>query len=159
MTPPASRSASHTYRRTTYQNHSSSTQQFTLVTTIGVSLLVRSKPERPLVCSLTLAHLANVLNVPAESDGVTYYGAQSRIADGYSFPTDDGLSVYGVAPNGHVQVIAFAQSSDSSPSAESLDRLKTLARELNLDLVYWCRCVRVAPDDPLFGSLLSNDAD
>ncbi len=119
---------------------------------------VRTKPEVPLVCNLVLADLANALNVSTESAGVTYQGAQSRITDGYSFTTNDGLSVYGVAPNGNIQVIAFGQYSDSTSNSESIDRLKSLAHDLNLDLVNWCRCVRIAPDDPLFYSLLSNDA-
>ena len=119
---------------------------------------VRSKPEPPLVRNFALSHLADSLNVSAKSAGVTYHGAQSPIADGYSFTTGEGLSVYGMAPNGNVQVIAFAQYSKFSPSAESINRLKAFAREFNLDLVYWCRCVRAAPDDPLFRSLISNSA-
>jgi hypothetical protein len=98
------------------------------------------------------------LNVPRRYVGVTYQGAQTQIADGYSLTTHDGVSIYGVAPNGNVQVIALAQYSETSPNVESIGRLRTLARDFNLDLVHWCRCVRVPPDDPLFESLLSNNA-
>jgi hypothetical protein len=118
---------------------------------------VRSKPDLPIVCTLGLADLADTLNVPDESVGVTYRGAQSQIADGYAFRTND-LTLYGVAPNGNVQTIAFDQYSDVSPTSDAICRLKSLAQNLDLDLVYWCRCARAGPDDPLFDSLLANDA-
>lgn len=117
---------------------------------------VRSKPDFPLTCTLGLADLANALNITGRSVGVTYRGAQSQIADGYAFQMND-LTVYGVAPNGNVQSIAFDQYSDDPPDVDSIGRLKSLAQKLQLDLVYWCRCARVTPVDPLFDSLLAND--
>ena len=72
---------------------------------------------------------------------------------GYAFTTNDGLSIYGVAPSGRVHAIAFGQYSDTAANVESIARLKSLAHELNLDLVYWCRCARIAPADPLFDSM------
>jgi len=120
-------------------------------------LHVRSRPELPIICDLALAELAIALKVSPQSSGVTYDGAISRIRDGCSFTMDVGLSVFGVAPNGKVQVIGIAQYCNSSPAPESLDRLAKLANKLNLDLVYWCRCARVRPDDPLFVQLLRND--
>jgi hypothetical protein len=119
---------------------------------------IRTKPEAPLVCNLTLTDLARTLNISVQMNGVTYHGASSRIADGYALTTKDGLTVYGVAPNGNVQVIAFGQYPASTPNHESIDRLKSLAHDLNLDLVNWCRCARVASDDSLFAALLSNEA-
>jgi hypothetical protein len=116
---------------------------------------LRSKPEIPIVSNIALTHLANTLKVTAKSTGITYDGAQSPIADGYSFRLNDDFSIYGVAPNGKVQVIAIGQDSNIAPNADSIDRLQQLARKFNLDLVHWCRCVRVNSDDPLFGSLLS----
>lgn len=117
---------------------------------------VRTKPELPIVCTLALADLASALNIAGDSVGVTYSGAQSQIAHGYAFRTND-LTVYGVVADGDVQTIAFEQYSDVSPTSDSIGRLKSLAQNLNLDLVYWCRCARVGPDDPLFESLLAND--
>ena len=64
-------------------------------------------------------------------------------------------AIYGLAPNGKVRVMAIGQDSNIPPNQESIDRLQQLARKLNLDLVHWCRCIRVTPDDPMFGSLLS----
>jgi hypothetical protein len=121
-------------------------------------MYVRTKPEPPLDCNVTLSDIACAVNASAQSNGVTYRGATSRIADGYSLTTEDGMTIYGVAPYGNVRVIAFDQYSKLSANAESIYRLKSLAHDLNLDLVYWCRCARAAPDDLLFGSLLSNDA-
>jgi hypothetical protein len=118
---------------------------------------VRSKPELPLTCSLELGDLTNALHVTNQSIGVTYRGAQSQIADGYAFTTN-GLTVYGVAPNCEVQTIAFDQYSDTSADSDAIAWIKSLSKDLNLDLVYWCRCARVSPDDPLFDSLLENDA-
>jgi len=115
---------------------------------------VRTKPEPPLACDLALDDLAHSLNSLSQLKGLTYRGASRRIIDGYSMTIPDALTIYGAAPNGKVQVIALGQYSTCSPSAESLNRLKALARDLELDLVHWCRCARVAPDDPLFDALL-----
>jgi hypothetical protein len=114
---------------------------------------IRTKPEIPIARNLTLAGLAKALNVLPEPGGVTYHGAQARITDGYSLRIG-GLILYGVAPGGVVQVIAL---SEAAQGAAVVDRLKALAQDLNLDLVNWCRCVRVGVDDPLFVSLLTND--
>jgi hypothetical protein len=116
---------------------------------------IRTKPELPIVSNIALTHLANILKVSAKSPGVTYHGSQSQIVDGYSFNLNDDFSVYGVAPNGKVQVIAFSQDSNISPNHNSIESIERLARKFNLDLVDWCRCVRVNPDCLLFGSLLS----
>lgn len=118
---------------------------------------VRSKPELPLTSEFGLADLVRALNVSANSLGVKYPSAHSPIADGFAFQVN-GLTVYGVAPNDKVQCIAFDQYSETSPDDDSIARLESLAHELNLDLVYWCRCVRVSPDDSLFVALLTNDA-
>ncbi len=119
---------------------------------------VRTKPEEPLVCNLALSDLANVLETSSESVGVTYHGAQSRIADGYSFTTSDALTVYGVAPSSKVQVIAIGRCPVSSGNVGSIAGLRSMAHSFRLDLVDWCRCARIAPDSPLFDSLLSNEA-
>jgi hypothetical protein len=116
---------------------------------------IRKKPEIPIASNIALTHLASLLKVSAKSPGITYYGSQSPIADGYSLTLNDDFSVYGVAPNSKVQVIAIGQDSNISPNNESIELLQQLARKFNLDLVHWCRCIRVSPDDPAFRSLLS----
>ena len=120
------------------------------------SIHLRTKPAIPIVSNIALTHLANILKVSAKSTGITYHGSQSQIANGYSLQLNDDFSIYGVAPDAKVQVIAIGQDSNISANDKSIDRLQQLARELNLDLVHWCRCVRVNPDDPLFASLLAD---
>ena len=116
---------------------------------------IRKKPEIPIASNIALTYLASLLKVSAKSAGITYDGSQSPINEGYSFTLNDDFSVYGIAPKGKVQVIAIGQDSNISPNARSIDLLQQLARKFNLDLVHWCRCIRVNPDDPLFHSLLA----
>jgi hypothetical protein len=116
---------------------------------------IRKKPEIPIASNIALAHLASLFKVSTKSTGITYYGSQSPIADGYSLTLNDDFAVYGLAPNSKVQVIAIGQDSNISASAESIELIQQLARKFNLDLVHWCRCIRVSPDDPTFQSLLS----
>ena len=116
---------------------------------------VRSKIEFPIACALGLADLVDAL--ACAPIGLTYRGAASQIVDGFAFRAD-GLTIYGVAPNGNVQTIAFDQYSDVSPTSQTIELTRSLAQNSGLDLVYWCRCVRVSPDDPLFGKLLSEIA-
>ncbi len=118
---------------------------------------VRTKPDMPLACEITLSDLAAALNVSEPSVGVTYQGAPSRISDGYAFRLN-GFTVYGVAPDHKIRVIAFDQYSESPPGSDLVTRLQLLARRLDMDLVYWCRCVRVDPEDALFVSLMANEA-
>jgi hypothetical protein len=128
-------------------------------TTAGVGwreIHIRKKPEIPIASNIALTYLASMLKIPAKSAGITYDGSQSPINEGYSFTLNDDFSIYGLAPKGKVQVIAIGQDSNVSPNDESIDRLEQLARKFNLDLVHWCRCIRVNPDDPSFRSLLSN---
>lgn len=116
---------------------------------------IRKKPEIPIVSNIALPHLASLLCVSAKSTGITYHGSQSPIADGYAFSLNDDFAIYGIAPKGKVQVIAIGQDANVSPNDTSIDHLQQLARKFNLDLVHWCRCLRVAPDDGSFRSLLS----
>jgi hypothetical protein len=118
-------------------------------------LYLRSKPEIPISNNIALTYLASMLQVPAKSAGITYDGSQSPIKEGYSFTLNDDFSVYGIAPKGKIQVIAIGQDCNVPPNEDSIDLLQQLARKFNLDLVHWCRCLRVHPDDPLFRSLLS----
>lgn len=127
--------------------------------TIGVgwsAIHIRSKPEVPIASNIALTHLANTLKVTTKSAGITYDGSQSPIVAGYSFALNDDFCIYGIAPNSKVRVIAIGQDANISPTEVSIDKLQELARKFNLDLVHWCRCIRVAPDDELFRSLLLN---
>jgi hypothetical protein len=116
---------------------------------------IRKKPEIPIASNIALTYLANMLKVPAKSVGITYDGSQSPINDGYSLTLNDDFSIYGLASKGKVQVIAIGQDCNVSPNNESIDLLQQLAHKFNLDLVHWCRCIRVGSDDPIFRLLLS----
>jgi hypothetical protein len=118
-------------------------------------LYLRSKPEIPIDSNIAITYLASLLKVTSKSAGITYDGSQSPIKDGYSFALNDDFCVYGIAPKGKVQVIAIGQDCNIPPNEDSIDLLQQLARKFNLDLVHWCRCMRVSPEDPLFRSLLA----
>jgi hypothetical protein len=119
-------------------------------------LHLRKHPEIPIASNIALTYLAKILNISTKSVGITYDGSQSPITDGYSFQLNDDFSIYGLAPNHKVQVIAIGQDANVPPNTASIDLLQQLARKFNLDLVHWCRCIRVNPDDPLFIKLLTD---
>lgn len=116
---------------------------------------IRKKLTSPLFAELSLLQLAESLNGRPKLEGVTYRQARSPIADSYSLTLADGLLLYGLAPDGRIGVLAISQYPQTSASEESIERLKTLARDFDLNLVSWCRCVRASPNDPAFRSLLS----
>jgi hypothetical protein len=118
-------------------------------------LYLRSKPEIPIASNIALTYLASMLKISAKSAGITYDGSQSPIKDGYSLTLNDDFCVYGIVPKGKIQVIAIGQDCNIPPNADSIDLLQQLARKFNLDLVHWCRCLRVSPEDPLFCTLLA----
>ncbi|WP_310487249.1 hypothetical protein, partial [Chamaesiphon sp. VAR_69_metabat_338] len=104
---------------------------------------IRKKPEIPIANHLALTHLASLLKVSAKSPGIAFDGSRSPLADGYSLTLNDDFAIYGIAPKGKVQVIAIGQDANIPPNEESIDLLHQLARKFNLDLVHWCRCLRV----------------
>jgi hypothetical protein len=118
-------------------------------------LYLRSKPEIPIDSNIAITYLASLLKIPTKSAGITYDGSQSPIKDGYSLTLNDDFSIYGIMPKGKVHVIAIGQDCNIPPNADSIDLLQQLARKFNLDLVHWCRCLRVSPEDPLFCTLLA----
>lgn len=117
---------------------------------------VRSKPEIPIPRGPALCDLEDALDVVDRSTGITVRGAQSKIADGFAFATE-GPTIVGLAPKGRVQVLAIDRTSAASNDAKVVDRLASLAADRALDLVDWCRCARVAPDDPRFSELLTGN--
>jgi hypothetical protein len=119
-------------------------------------MYIRKKPEIPIASNIALTYLASMLKVSTKSLGVTYDGSQSPINEGYSFRLNDDFSLYGIAPKGKVQVIAICQDSNVPPNQDSIDSLQQLARKFNFDLVHWCRCIRVNPEDPLFRLIMQN---
>jgi hypothetical protein len=115
---------------------------------------VRRRPDPPITGPLTRQDLARAFGGAVAFRGVTYRGASSPIASGYSFRAADGLECYGVEEGGRVAVLAIIQEPPASPPLQSADALAQVAREFDLDLVHWCRCARASWDTPLFRRLL-----
>ena len=118
----------------------------------------RRGPETPIAGRLTLKDIERIFGVQNSFGGVTYIGADSRIESGYSFTAADGQQLYGLAPEGKVTVFAIAQRKLPETPFRSIESVKTLARDFNLDLVQWCRCERAGNADPLFHRLLAENA-
>jgi hypothetical protein len=109
---------------------------------------VRKRPDPPIASDLTLADIDRAFG-GVTFRGVAYHGAGTRIASGFSFDAG-GFRCYGIEEGGKVTVLGIAEVAGGA-SAEGLARL---AREVDLDLVHWCRCARVGWDEPLFAELL-----
>jgi len=112
---------------------------------------VRTKPVSPLKGHLRLGDLAKMIPGANPVVGVVYRGAGTPILDGYALRAG-GFTIYGVAPGGIVSVIAFDPYAGTSQH-EILNAIKSLARNLGLDLVDWCRCARLPFDDSHFDAL------
>ncbi|MFO0898152.1 MAG: hypothetical protein U0836_12070 [Pirellulales bacterium] len=116
---------------------------------------VRKTPEPPIVSSLALADVVQLLEDATGPAGVTYRGCSTRIVDGFAFALPEGPVLYGLAPAGRVRVLALDWESIGKYDMRSVERLKDLACRYELDLVDWCRCCRASWDDPLFSSVLA----
>ena len=119
---------------------------------------MRSRPEPPIACRVTLQDVAGIFGLQTAFCGITYSGVDSQIESGYSFTASDGQQFYGLAPEGAVTVFAIAQKSLSETPVRSIESVQMLAREFNLDLVRWCRCERAGNTDPLFREMLADNA-
>jgi hypothetical protein len=118
---------------------------------------VRRRPDPPICSALSLDDLSRAFGSVAVG-GATYRGAGVPVASGYSFQGIDGLQCYGVADAGRVTVLGIGQDTVMPAPIRSADVLVEIARQFDLDLVHWCRCVRASWDDPLFRQLLVGDA-
>ena len=72
---------------------------------------VRKGPEPPIVRPVALSAVVQQLGEGTQIAGVSYYGAQTRIADGFSLVLPAGQKLYGIAPGGTVRVLALAHES------------------------------------------------
>lgn len=122
-------------------------------------LHVRRRPDPPITTPLTRGRLDHAFG-GLSFRGVNFRGASSPIVSGFSFRAADGLECYGAEDEGRVTVLGIVQDVPVSPPVKSADALELIAREFDLDLVHWCRCVRVSPGIPLFRHmLLGTDAE
>ncbi len=112
---------------------------------------LRTKPEVPLNDNLRLDDLAKMFPESNPIVGVAYCDANTQITDGYAFRVGE-LTIYGIAPNGLVTVVAFDQYAVLS-HGNFLDQVRAFARDSKLDLVDWCHCARLPPEDSRFESV------
>jgi len=115
------------------------------------NLHVRQTPGEPLVQPIQMATVMQVLELTELPQGLGYHGAEHCISDGFSHRSE-GATVYGIAARDQISVLGLIPG--ETPSAHLATRVKVLAREFEFDLVDWCRCVRVSPDDPRFEMVL-----
>jgi hypothetical protein len=117
------------------------------------NLHVREQPESPLTERIALTTLARLLGHHSTPIALAYQGSGFRIVDGYAYGI--GASwLYGNAPNGMVESISLAFG-DAPVDTDCIVNLRHLATQLNLELVFWCRCLRIGPDDPKFVEALT----
>ena len=114
---------------------------------------VRKRPDPPIASSLSLKDIERAFG-GLTFRGVTYFGAKSLIASGFSFQMAEELRCYGNEEAGKVTVLGIVQELPET-LGRSADALAEIAREFDLDLVHWNRCVRVSCDDLQFRQLLS----
>jgi hypothetical protein len=119
---------------------------------------VRSRCDPPIAALLTRGDLERAFGGDIQFRGVSYHGAPSPIASGFSY-WGGGVDLYGIEEDRRIVVLGIGQLlMESRPeSAQSLQRLAKLARDFDLELVNWCRCARASWDSPLFRRLLLGD--
>ncbi|MFT4648429.1 MAG: hypothetical protein ACI9X4_001653 [Glaciecola sp.] len=117
---------------------------------------VRSKPRSPISRELTLIDLMARLGFHGRPGGLAYRDSERRVQAGFVLALE-GLTLYGEAPDGKVRSLGVDPYSQRSVPLESIARLRTLAGDLELDLVDWCRCARMAADRCDFDRLLAEN--
>jgi hypothetical protein len=110
---------------------------------------VRKRPDPPIISTLTLGDVDRAFG-GVRFRGVTYNGASTLIASGFSFEAG-GLQAYGLQEGGKVTVFGIAHAGEEAP----VEAVAQIAREFDLHLVNWCRCARAEWDEPLFRELLA----
>ena len=118
------------------------------------SVHCRSKPDPPIPASFDVQDICRFFGSNAPIRGVTYTGAQTTIATGFSIKPCDGLTLYGLSPNDGVTVLGIMNETRKTVPDAAIANLSLLAREYELDLMRWCRCQRAAPSTTAFRDLI-----
>jgi hypothetical protein len=111
---------------------------------------VRKRPDPPIASALGRADINRAFG------GVTFRGvclAGSPVVAGFSFRAGD-LQCYGIGEDRAISVLGIVQEAAGGEAVEALARI---AHEFDLDLVHWCRCVRVEWENTLFRQLLKGE--
>jgi hypothetical protein len=108
----------------------------------------RKRPDPPIASTLDRE------DIDEACGGVTFRGVCFEnwpIAAGFSFSSGN-LKCYGIDEDGRVSVLGIAQVGAED---EAVEALAWLAHVFDLELIHWCRCLRVAWDDQLFRQMLT----
>ncbi|MDF1836530.1 MAG: hypothetical protein P1V35_01560 [Planctomycetota bacterium] len=117
---------------------------------------VRSKPRAPISCDLTLIELMAKLGFKGRPGGLAYKDSPRRIQAGFVLRLK-GLTLYGDAPQGRVRSLGVGPRLEWALPLEAMGQIRSLAEDLGLDLVDWCRCARVAADRCDFDRVLAEN--
>lgn len=110
------------------------------------ALHVRREVPEPLHgAEIALRALVAQLARGADMGGVLVHG-QGRVRDGFALQLPGGVSVYGLAPEGRVQVLGLVLPDDADAAGAEATALTGLMKEHHLILVDWCRAA-AAPAD------------
>jgi hypothetical protein len=102
---------------------------------------VREEPRLPLEqARLSLRQLSAAFGDAEEMHAVTIDGYHGVIADGYALPVGQGLTIYGRAPAGVIEVAALDCAGDASFAAEAISALMA---DFGLTLVDWRSRLRI----------------
>ena len=118
------------------------------------SVHCRGKPDPPIPASFDVQDICRFFGSNAPIRGVTYTGAQTTIATGFSIKPYDGLTLYGLSPDGGVTVLGIVNETRATVLDAAIANLSSLAIEYELDLLHWCRCQRAAPSTTAFRDLI-----
>ena len=106
----------------------------------------RGTPVSPLAsASLDLAALRALFEIAVEYSAIAWVDAAHAIHDGYGFRTRSGLTVYGLAHDGRVSVLALQPDRNGPASRGDATALGALRNHYGLMLVDWCARVVVQP--------------
>lgn len=112
-----------------------------------LQLHVREEPRFPLMrAHLPLSRLAAALGTSGDMHPMTIDGYQGVVADGFALPVGAGLTVYGRAPGGIVEIAALDCAGDASFATEPI---AALMADVGLSLVDWRGRLRIDTEPAL----------
>ncbi len=114
----------------------------------------RENPDPPIDRRFSTEQMLRHFSLAGPLRGVAFDRTEFVIRDAWAFTASDGMQFYGLSPGGKVSVIGIVQERLPDVPRTSIESLKSLAAEFELELVYWNRCTRASVSDPLFSRLI-----
>jgi hypothetical protein len=114
----------------------------------------RENPDPPIDRRFSTEQMLRHFSLAGPLRGVAFDRTEFVIRDAWAFIASDGMQFYGLSPGGKVSVIGIVQERLPDVPSTSIESLKSLAAEFELELVYWNRCTRASVSDPLFSRLI-----